>query len=396
MFLIRRVVLIAFIILLATGASDQSFTHSKQTMQQIIVIMRHGEKVKFRDCSKGQLSCQGLNRALMLPQVLYSKFGKPDYLFAPDPVKKMWEGCRESTHYVRPLATIEPIGIKYNMPVYTPFTYDHHADLVNLLLTEPYHDSVIFVAWEHLKIYLMATMIITKLGGNPIVVPTWPAHDYDSLYVLTIDWDKGKGKVRFVHDYQNLDGQISTCPVPIQSAYKKKVETILIIPAGETSGHAQLNCKGLNRGLGLQRVLVAENKNIGLEIDDFFAADPGLSLFKIDGKAYYYQRSFMTIEPSAIYHAKPLWTQFGYDDSVGMAVHVADKKFRDRTIAIAWEPTQIQRLATLIYIRAGGNRADIPVGVPHVDTIYKITLPQSAAPIFETFSAGLTPSAICP
>ena len=44
------------------------------------MFIRHGEKPANDD---GQLTCQGLNRALALPAVLTAKFGKPDFIFAP-------------------------------------------------------------------------------------------------------------------------------------------------------------------------------------------------------------------------------------------------------------------------------------------------------------------------
>ena len=45
-----------------------------------IVCIRHGEK-PAKDL--GQLDCQGLNRALALPKVLISHYGKADFIFAP-------------------------------------------------------------------------------------------------------------------------------------------------------------------------------------------------------------------------------------------------------------------------------------------------------------------------
>ena len=49
---------------------------------ETVVILRHGEKPEG---GLGQLAPQGFNRALALSVVLPQKFGKPDYLFAPDP-----------------------------------------------------------------------------------------------------------------------------------------------------------------------------------------------------------------------------------------------------------------------------------------------------------------------
>jgi hypothetical protein len=42
--------------------------------QQTIVFIRHGEKPSG---GYGQITCQGLNRALALPDVLLAKYGKP-------------------------------------------------------------------------------------------------------------------------------------------------------------------------------------------------------------------------------------------------------------------------------------------------------------------------------
>ena len=47
---------------------------------ETIVFVRHGEKP---EAGLGQLSCQGLNRALALPAVIRAKFGRPDAIFAP-------------------------------------------------------------------------------------------------------------------------------------------------------------------------------------------------------------------------------------------------------------------------------------------------------------------------
>ena len=68
---------------------------------QKIVFMRHGEKPTG---GYGQLTCQGLNRALALPPVLAAKYGKPNYLYAPNPAVKLTDSAG-SFYYIRPLAT---------------------------------------------------------------------------------------------------------------------------------------------------------------------------------------------------------------------------------------------------------------------------------------------------
>jgi hypothetical protein len=50
--------------------------------EETIVLIRHGEKPQG---GLGQLNCQGLNRSLALPRVLIAKFGKPAFVFAPNP-----------------------------------------------------------------------------------------------------------------------------------------------------------------------------------------------------------------------------------------------------------------------------------------------------------------------
>src|ERR1700733_10981298 len=90
------------------------------TAVETIVFLRHGEK-PLKEI--GQLNCQGLNRALALPHVLASKFGKPDYIFAPSASRDSKVGGGAGYNYLRPLATIEPTAIELDMPVNTDFGY---------------------------------------------------------------------------------------------------------------------------------------------------------------------------------------------------------------------------------------------------------------------------------
>src|ERR1700709_617507 len=72
-----------------------------------IVIIRHGEKPDDGD----NLNCQGLNRSLALPRVLYNKFGVASYLFVP-----VISGGKK-TKSGRMFQTITPYAIKYNLPI---------------------------------------------------------------------------------------------------------------------------------------------------------------------------------------------------------------------------------------------------------------------------------------
>ena len=78
---------------------------SESPAVETIIAIRHGEKPAD---NLGQLSCRGLNRALALPKILLGRYGRPGFVFAPNPSVMAMSGGR-SFSYVRPLATIEPI-----------------------------------------------------------------------------------------------------------------------------------------------------------------------------------------------------------------------------------------------------------------------------------------------
>lgn len=377
--------------LLLSGCQPNKNSHSKQ----VIVFMRHGEKPNPATCSLGQIDCQGLNRAMALPQILNKKFGKPDYIFAPDPFFQIKDGhhCKELNSYVRPLATIEPTAIHYSMPVATPLGFEEYSGMAHILLSPEYRHSLIFVAWESKKLVQIIKTIIEILGENSSFIPNWNRDDFDSLYVLNINWDNEKGTPKFIHDYESLNDQSNVCFNPIINKSKTGIsarETIFIIPSAETNGFAQLSCAGLNRSLALQKVLVSSNPNVGMEIDTFIAADPGLMLFPISGKTYYYQRALMTLEPTAISQTKPLWTLFGYNDSAGVAAYLSRQEFKNKTVAIAWDASEIPQLAQLLYIKAKGDGEKVPKIPPDLNTIYKITIEEGKPPVFTSFSERIS------
>src|SRR5215470_1540086 len=113
-----RGVLVVTVALLLVGAGRAS-------ADETIVFFRHGEKPSG---GYGQLTCQGLNRALALPTVLTGMFGKPAYLYAPNPAVKISDPAG-SAYYVRPLATIEPTAIRAGVGVNTKYGYTDIASL---------------------------------------------------------------------------------------------------------------------------------------------------------------------------------------------------------------------------------------------------------------------------
>src|SRR5260370_15893847 len=126
-------------------ARAQTEDRTTQDKIETIVCVRHGEKPP---AGLGQLTCHGLNRALRLPQVLIAKFGKPDFICAPNPNQVNHEPAGDFC-YVRPLATIEPTAIQCSLPVNTHFGFTDISGLEQELSKRAYAGATVFVAWEH-------------------------------------------------------------------------------------------------------------------------------------------------------------------------------------------------------------------------------------------------------
>ena len=195
--LIKGVVVAA--LFAAGGASLQA--------EQTIVFFRHGEKPSG---GLGQLTCQGLNRALALPDVLLDKFGTPDYLYAPNPAVKMSDPAG-SFYYIRPLATIEPVAIRTGRSVNSGYGYNDVTGLRNILIRSTKANATIFVAWEHAYLVKIVQSIMDAYGGGA-PVPAWTTGDYDSLYIVRVNYANGSIDARFERDREGLNGLPTACP----------------------------------------------------------------------------------------------------------------------------------------------------------------------------------------
>jgi hypothetical protein len=176
---------------------------------ETIVFLRHGEKPE-REI--GQLNCQGLNRALALPRVLLSKFGRPDFLFAPATTRLPKFAGGGGPNYLRPLATIEPTAIQLGMPVNTDFGYSNIDGLQSELTQQKYQKALIFVAWEHNELANLVRQLVSKFHGDPNQVPKWHGNDFDSLYVLRITGPGPTRSVSFTQDHEGLSNLSNDCP----------------------------------------------------------------------------------------------------------------------------------------------------------------------------------------
>lgn len=169
---------------------------------ETIILIRHAEKPTN---GLGQLTCQGFNRALKLTSVLNQKFGKPDFIYAPNPGELKNDKGTEY-YYIRPLATIEPTAIRLGMPVNLKYSFLKHKEMTDELLQEKYKDSLIFVAWEHHLAAQITEDILTKLNGQSVKLK-WEDEDFDSIYIISIK----DGKATLKIDKQNLNDQNKEC-----------------------------------------------------------------------------------------------------------------------------------------------------------------------------------------
>jgi hypothetical protein len=181
---------------------------SADTATETIVFVRHGEKPT---AEYGQLNCRGLNRALALPKVLIKNYGRADFIFAPDPAKKISKNGVDYS-YTRALATIEPTAIELGLPVETKFGYKQIGLLEKELLGPRYKRSLLFIAWEHVKLQQLVKNLVAAFGNDPAVIPAWGNDDFDSIYVVRISTVGSKRRITFQHDYEHLDGLSTECP----------------------------------------------------------------------------------------------------------------------------------------------------------------------------------------
>jgi hypothetical protein len=191
--------LVLAIVITAAATSAQA--------EETIVFFRHGEKPSG---GLGQLTCQGLNRALALPAVLLDKFGTPDYLYAPNPAVKISDPAG-SFYYVRPLATIEPVAIRAGKSVNSNYGYNDVTGLRNILVTSSKANATIFVSWEHAYLVKVVQSIMNAYGGGA-TVPAWTTGDYDSLYIVRINYVNGSIDAQFERDREGLNGLPTACP----------------------------------------------------------------------------------------------------------------------------------------------------------------------------------------
>jgi hypothetical protein len=147
-----------------------------------VIIIRHGEKPEQGD----NLSCQGLNRALQLPDVLNKKFDTPNYIFVPS------LNTGKKTSAARMYQTIVPFAVKYNLTVNTKYDVDDTKGLAQDVLKR---DGTVLLVWEHKHI----DNILKALGVNDS--SKWPDDDFDSIWIINFQ----NGKAVLTKDKEGIN-----------------------------------------------------------------------------------------------------------------------------------------------------------------------------------------------
>ena len=157
----------SFVLILIISFSAYGVACCQSAGNLKLVFIRHAEKPADGD----NLTCQGLNRAMQLPKVLYEKFGIPAYTFVPA------IGLGNSTRHARMFQTVIPLAAKYNLVINTS-----HAEKDSIAMATDIKSKTgtILIVWEHKAI----APIIRSLG---ITAPDlkWPDNDYDSIWIVT-------------------------------------------------------------------------------------------------------------------------------------------------------------------------------------------------------------------
>ena len=148
-----------------------------------LVFIRHGERPDNGD----NLTCKGFNRSLLLPALLYKKFGLPDNIYVPS------LNLGKSTKRARMFQTITPFAVKYNLSINSQYDEEDYKHISKALLQEK---GTILIIWEHNTI----TPLLDYLGIKTSSL-NWPDSDYDSIWIVTFK----KGQAILTKDREGLN-----------------------------------------------------------------------------------------------------------------------------------------------------------------------------------------------
>jgi hypothetical protein len=179
---LKKVTLILFLVLTCTSFASFVFGQAGNPGLKVVII-RHGEKPAQGD----NLSCQGLNRALQLPEVLHKKIGLPAYTYVPAP------SLGKSTARARMYQTIVPFAAKYNLTINTDYDVKDAKGVAQTILNK---SGTVLLVWEH----NMIPQIVRKLGVKDTNL-AWSDNDFDSMWIVTFT----NGKATLTREAEHIN-----------------------------------------------------------------------------------------------------------------------------------------------------------------------------------------------
>jgi hypothetical protein len=160
----KKTILGMLIILSVFFISEKAIAQHKDLK---LIFIRHAEKPNKGD----NLNCQGFNRSMLLPSLLFKKFGKPMNVYIPS----LKLGA--VTKHMRMLQTISPFAVKYDLSLNSEFDVGDSKGIGKSLLAER---GTVLIVWEHQRII----PILQLLGVNTEGL-TWRDDDFDTIWVVT-------------------------------------------------------------------------------------------------------------------------------------------------------------------------------------------------------------------
>lgn len=145
-----------------------------------------------------------------MPNVLFSRYGSPDWLYAPNPAVTISDPA--GTFFcVRPLATIEPSAIRAGKSVNTRYGYTDVSGVRSVLIRSSKANDTLYVSWEHAYLVKIVQSLMNAYGGG-VTVPAWQTGDYDTIYVVRVNYTSSGPKATFDIDHEGLNGLSTSCP----------------------------------------------------------------------------------------------------------------------------------------------------------------------------------------
>lgn len=145
---------------------------------------------------------------------------------------------------------------------------------------------------------------------------------------------------------------VFTFPIFAQEKLSASRETVVFFRHGEKPvvDVGQLNCKGLNRALRLEKVLVPR---FG-KPDYLFAPKPFEKVTK-QNERFLHFRPFMTMEPLAIALNMPVNIQYGVSQTEPIAQELLLEKYKNSTVYVSWEHKKLVKIVRHILKKTGSD-----------------------------------------